>query len=230
MLNELMDCLNRVQLHRDRCDIWSWNHTRNGVYSTNVAYSVSNLPGISTKSSGQQKAKAFKLLWRSFAPRRAQAICWKKFHERLPIKAKNIIPMNGDFTYMLCGASEEDIHHLLFSCQFVFQVWDDTFCWLKCQPVSIVNSDGHFSRFCNQVADRKLKRIATSIWIGVAWTIWKCRNETIFDNIVPILHKVPDELKGTLWSWGSVKFPNVKTLSFSAWLSDPLICCGSIPF
>lgn len=134
-----MEYLNRVQILQDTGDTWSWRHSPNGIYSTNVAYSTSNFLRCSDTPNGQQYHKAFKNVWRSFAPRRTQTIIWKMLHQQLPTKdsliAKNVIISNGDNICALCGSCEEKLYHIFFGCLFAVQIWNEIFQWIKCGAI-----------------------------------------------------------------------------------------------
>lgn len=83
-----------------------------------------------------------------------------------------------------------------------------------------------FLHWCRDFGASKHKKIVSTFWIDTIWTIWKCRNELIFDGIVACLDKVIDELKARLWSWLTVKVPEIKNSTFSEWLLNPVGCCG----
>lgn len=162
------------------------------------AYSTSTFLGLSTSSSVQQRHKAFKAIWWSYAPRRAQAIAWKTLHQRLPmkdnLKAKNIIPADGNSVCVLCGSHKENNQHILFECQFENQIWIEFFQWLKCSTVAPAPLADHLSHFYNLINDGKFKRLAATVWTCIVWMIWNCRNEVILNNSSFNVRKVIDKI------------------------------------
>lgn len=76
-------------------------------------------------------------------------------------------------------------------------------------PISPLST--HFIRHLSLIGPGKRK----------GWLIWKYKNDTIFNNLNPNMHKLLDEAKGRLWSWRPAKFPRVRELSFLGWCADP---------
>ncbi|KAL8527130.1 hypothetical protein ACS0TY_005123 [Phlomoides rotata] len=86
-------------LRRNEDDTWRWRHTSNEIFTTDSAYQNLGSRAVA-ETEDQQWQAAFHRLWKSYAPRRYQAIVWKLLHNRLPTKEKlqrmGIIPVSED--------------------------------------------------------------------------------------------------------------------------------------
>lgn len=82
----------------------------------------------------------------------------------------------------------------------------------------------HFSGLLNGKKERK---VATTLWVGVSWILWKCRNAKIFRNEPVEKVKMFEELKARTWSWIRLKEPKYKDMSFEAWSKDPIKAMSS---
>ncbi|KAL8536827.1 hypothetical protein ACS0TY_012122 [Phlomoides rotata] len=200
----------RYKFYHDRVDMWRWKWASNGIYSSKVAYEIRSRAGDSNQV-GAEEGKVFAKLWKCLAPRKVAIIVWKALKERLATKdnlKKRGINLDVDqATCSLCKEEEETNQHLLW----LHVVWAG-----HCEPKRSLLQH-------SELFGSKNKDIATTIWVGVVWTIWNLRNDVIFNNAQKNIRKIVEEVKGRLWSWISTKRKNGKKFSFMQWIDNPRI-------
>lgn len=62
---------------------------------------------------------------------------------------------------------------------------------------------------CNEIFGRGVKVFAASFWIGVVWTIWKLRNDLIFNEDAPVYSRIVEELKSEMLVLVTYKDPKI---------------------
>ncbi|KAL8524082.1 hypothetical protein ACS0TY_013881 [Phlomoides rotata] len=93
--------------------------------------------------------------------------------------------------------------------------------WNKLVFVSHNNPAPHLLQHCDMLGVSGNKKIASTIWTVIAWTIWKGINERIFNGKQFHTHIAFMEIKAKVWSWFVVKNKLVDNLSFSDWDANP---------
>ncbi|KAL8512922.1 hypothetical protein ACS0TY_019182 [Phlomoides rotata] len=125
-VNILIACIYRNIPRREEQDQWRWRHSVTGCFSTKTAYQQ-HRDGYETGSVTELRRIALNRLWGCHAPRRYQVIIWKLLHERMPTRDKlkliGIIPETEVARCSWGCSAEEDVYHLFFTCQVVWQIW-----------------------------------------------------------------------------------------------------------
>ena len=129
-----------------------------------------------------------KLAWRNVAPPRAQLLIWFILQGRLNTKQRLFrfrFPGVEDELCVLCREEPETIDHIIFHCRFSSNLWyfgckcwNLTFCMPK-DPIScfLTWMDTPFRRFD--------KKIWSSLFYVISWSIWWLRNKVIFEKMKP---------------------------------------------
>ncbi|CAK8566661.1 unnamed protein product [Lathyrus sativus] len=122
---------------------------------------------------------SFKSLWKTVLPAKVQTLSWRLALDRLPTRSnllkRRVFDSEQDLDYVFCSSSLEDVSHLFFSCIKSTQVWNSSLSG-RCQA--------------NRVY---------SIWFITCWSIWRSRNECIFNNVVTEVDNIVFDIK--LYSW-----------------------------
>jgi len=108
------------------------------------------------------------------------------FLERIPTKEnlirRNLAEVVGDSNCVLCLNAVESVKHLFLSCPFSLNLWPATASWLGFLMDDPVDFFDFYLLFRSKANNKKRKKVIMLIWNSVLWTIWKMRNEVIFNQ------------------------------------------------
>ncbi|XP_021971981.1 uncharacterized protein LOC110867158 [Helianthus annuus] len=101
-----------------------------------------------------------------------------------------------------CGAFPEDADHLLVGCTTAKNVWQHIWVWLK---ISIWAQSSTVREVLEGVQDqircKNWKKMVMVVTFATFWSIWRCRNEGIFNgNYIPT-HKAAEMVKEETFIW-----------------------------
>ncbi|KAL8515050.1 hypothetical protein ACS0TY_013944 [Phlomoides rotata] len=82
----------------------------------------------------------------------------------------------------------------------------------------------HFLLFENCLGRGNKAKVATSMWIGIVWSIWTLRNEVIFNKAVINVEKALNKIKINVWYWMVAKEAKISEYSISTWFENPIEC------
>lgn len=126
---------------------------------------------------------AIKGVWRGLVPHRIEVFVWialmGKINTRSKLAALGIIPEENNICPM-CLSSIETSDHLLLHCNVSKQVWN---WWLGLWQINWVfplNLRDAFNQWCWPEKSIFFKKVWTTIFFIILWTIWKERNKRIF--------------------------------------------------
>ena len=166
---ELKLWLTGVQLSQGN-DIWSCPRGtfKAATYYTHVHRSIVVCP-------------LYKWIWKSKCTMKIKMFTWLMISDRLNTRdllQRRHWKVTEDFTCVLCpGRVHEDRDHLFFSCNFSVRIWN--YLQIKWPQLDDLL----------QVAMTTRKDFAqpffTEVVFLACWSIWKVRNDKIFNNINP---------------------------------------------
>ncbi|KAL8544462.1 hypothetical protein ACS0TY_004859 [Phlomoides rotata] len=220
----LIACIDRNIPRREEQDQWRWRHSGTGYFSTKIAFQQ-HRDGQETGSVTELRRMALNRLWGCHAPRRYQVIIWKLLHERMPTRDKlKLIGVIPETEVARCSwgcSAEEDVYHLFFTCQVVWQIWQKIYVWLGTDMVIHQNPATKFLHHGETLGSGKLIPIATTIWVAVTWTMWSHRNNLIFNGNEVNSKRIIFEIKSRSWSWLSVKLKEFREVDAREWFKNP---------
>jgi hypothetical protein len=92
-----------------------------------------------------------------------------------------------------------------------------------------VDCCNHFLKFGDLVRLKKGSgRVSRLIWLATTWSIWKLRNNVIFNGVNPDAFNLVNNIKTISWLWFSGRFGRKANVSFLNWCIDPMGCFASI--
>ncbi|AES95399.1 hypothetical protein MTR_5g025040 [Medicago truncatula] len=98
--------------------------------------------------------------------------------------------------------------------------------WLGLSSVDTYCAQDHFHQFARLGGfPRQSHPILKLIWLSCALTIWKERNNQIFNNNVLPLHQLLDQVKLLSFNWLRRKTINF-AYTYHEWWRHPLFCMG----
>ena len=176
----LISQLQRVVFEPKEADSFIWTPDKSGVYSVKSFYFEM---AKNTMFNSQSPLKGF---WRGLVPYRIEIFVWfatlGKLNTRSKLVRLGIIPAEN-IHCVLCGAEAEESNHLFIHCAFSSEIWR---WWLGLWEVSWAfpnNVRDLFVQWRAPFGDKFFKKIWVAIFFIILWSIWKERNDRIFNGV-----------------------------------------------
>ncbi|KAJ0490856.1 putative RNA-directed DNA polymerase [Helianthus annuus] len=160
--------------------------------------------------------KAFE--WNNWVPKKVGIVAWRAEMERLPTRcalAARSIPVN-DRTCIMCGSYDESSEHLLVSCQFAQMVWQNIALWCSIPPIIAFDLKDMLTLHEVCTVSGKKKKVLHAVILVAIWSIWKSRNEAVFQQKSPNMTKTLDEIKAMAYLWVKNRSRSM-TLTWEDW-------------
>lgn len=145
-----------------------------------------NLSLIPATNSEVIASKTFKWIWNNAAPYRVQCfvsmVSLGKLKTGGSVHRVGILQQPTLSLCKFCGEAVESIDHSLLLCPFSWNVWCLTLQWwglYRITPSSVVSL---FYWWINFKVSHRVTWIWNCIPFAVLWSIWKLRNEHIFQE------------------------------------------------
>ncbi|CAL5363617.1 unnamed protein product [Camellia sinensis] len=187
----------------DQEDNVSWLAGGSGQFSVSSAYQsevVSLDPLLST----------WKLVWNKLAPPKVQFFCWLAWKNRAKtadfLQKIGVLQANVPALCVFCKVENETLCHVLLHYNFVWKVWAAMLNWWKIQGAlpGSVEAALHWWDWHN--LNKKEKMLWKVTPLAIFWSLWKARNECIFQSITPKLEDLCDLIKIRVALWLNHKF------------------------
>jgi hypothetical protein len=140
-------------------------------------------------------------IWKSPAPSKVVAFSWKPLHDRIPTKVnlafRHVLPPEASLNCVLCEGMVESVNHLFIHCAFVSEVWQGLLRWLDFTFVS----PPHWECWNGAQTNKKVRRGYRLIWHAAIWSIWRARNDRIFNNLICGVAELVESIKVLSWRW-----------------------------
>lgn len=218
MLSSLISLLNRFVPKLGVRNSWKWSSSSSGRYITKEAYDYLmarheevNIP--------DDLESGFRMIWNKLAPLKVVGHAWRLLWNRLPTKdnlvRRKILQQHDDTRCVFCSSKEENARHVFFECSISYSVWMEIMKWFNITTALDSSVASNLSSFAQNFRGKRGKLIATCLWLGVVWLLWKWRNDTIFRNLEFSNIKFIEEIKTSTWSWLFTKDKATSRFSFS---------------
>ncbi|GAU34179.1 hypothetical protein TSUD_162800 [Trifolium subterraneum] len=225
-VSQLLSLLENVSLSLEE-DKWHWALDPDGCFSVKSAYD-SLLENLDTSPNlSPYEAKIFSNIWDSPAPLKVVVFSWRLLHDRVPTKenliVRGVLPRESSGSCVWCGDIRESSAHLFLHCKVALVVWYEIFRWLGVVIVIPPNLFTLFDYFSDSARSKKSKKGFLLVWHSVIWTIWKARNNQIFNNVTSDPFELVESAKVLSWRWSADRL-HISPCLFYEWLWDPGIC------
>lgn len=151
------------------------------------------------------KKVVFESVWKSPAPSKVVVFSWQLLLNRIPTKdnllRRRILAPVSLGRCEFCDQVGETAAHLFLHCEWMFKVWSKVGGWLGINFITPQSLFQHFECWNGEIGMRKLRKGFWMIWHAVLWTIWKARNDRIFNTLVKDFGEIVDEIKMLSWNW-----------------------------
>jgi len=172
------------------------------------------------------------LNWKSPAPSKVVVFTWKLLHDRIPTKRnlaiRNSLPSDSSLECVWCNNSVEDSTHLFLHCEGVSMVWCKLMEWVEFNFLIPPNLFILWECWNGAILNKKLRRGVRLIWHAAIWSIWKARNDRIFNNVDIDVEELLESIKVLSWRWCLGRL-NLPACLFYEWNWNPkIVCCGDV--
>ena len=159
--------------------------------------------GTVSEAMNKDQCLGFRQLWDIKIPPRALSFAWRLLWDRLPSKenlSRRQVEIDNDLC-PFCQSKSESASYLFFTCQKVLPLWWEFNSWVRedrvlhCRPMD--NFLQHSAIAGSKVTNRRWK----IWWIAATRSIWKLRNDMIFQNQPFHISKLVDNTNFLTWSW-----------------------------
>lgn len=220
------DCsilLHDVVLQANVHDRWRWMIDPAHGYSVKGTYQFLTMTDVPPERGSAVE------VWHKQAPLKVSLFAWRLFRNRLPTKdnllLRHVLHSDNIACVGGCGSSET-AEHLFIGCAFFGRVWTLVLQWLGLSFVAPVGCRDHYLQF-GHMAGLPLYSHSFSqiVWLACVWTIWKERNNRIFNQNPISVITIADQVKLLSFKWLKAKL-HLFAFSYHDWLQHPLSCTG----
>jgi hypothetical protein len=155
------------------------------------------------------------------------AFTWKALLNRIPTRCnlarRNVLGPEANSTCVLCNRLEESTLHLFIHCDMSSKVWLMLMRWLDRFFISPPNLFVHWACWRTGERNNNVLKGLEVIWLATIWTLWKTRNDKVFNGTISRVDDVVDEVKVLAWRWvlGRIRIP---ACLYFEWCWDPIWC------
>lgn len=186
-------------------DVWCWKLEEKGVFSVNSLYKKLEGSMLEARTISEEQGRVFSSVWKSPAPSKVVAFSWKLLHDRIPSKAnlavRQVLPPEASQDCNLCEGMIESTNHLFLHCGFVSEVWQGLLRWMDLNFVSPPNLFVHWECWSGAESNKKVRNGFRLIWHAAVWSIWRVRNDRIFNGVNCEVVELVEAIKVLSWRW-----------------------------
>ncbi|KAL8246779.1 hypothetical protein R6Q59_007995 [Mikania micrantha] len=141
--------------------------------------------------------------WCKWVPIKVNLLAWRAWHGRLPTM-ENLVKKGIRVDSLLCPLCKECLEsacHLFSSCFVAAMIWHGVSSWCGIQQFFAFETNDLLELFKFAGGCSKKKEVIKAIVMFGLWSIWKARNEEVFNNKRCLFQKVFKELKSLSFIW-----------------------------
>jgi hypothetical protein len=214
----------------DRVDKWIWKLHAINCYTVSSAYCfLTELEHDRHQQLNNNNNNNF--LWLKAVPLKVLIFAWRLFLDRIPTRDKlfqrRVILISDQGCVGNCGSNEVR-EHLFITCSFFGDLWKLVAGWLGISTVFHCQFFNHLHQFGGlRGFSKKTMESMHIIWVSVVWTIWKERNNRIFQRKEDNLLALGERVKLQSFWWLKSKYTNFD-FDYQVWRRSPLTCLNSV--
>ncbi|KAK2429515.1 hypothetical protein P8452_43119 [Trifolium repens] len=207
-------------------DKWVWRMNVEGGFSVHDYYELLFRSFRETHVVDRCEEVAFERVWKCGAPSKVCAFTWQVLLGRIQTTEnlwKRRVLQQHQTNCVFCGVSLETTIHLFLHCPFSSKVWYGLMRWLGFVIIPPPNWVSSFGSLVDHGRGKMGKKGLAIIWCSFLWSIWKIRNDCVFNNIVADVVETLDHAKFQAWKWFMGRVAKSPYLLYE-WNWSPLDC------
>lgn len=202
-LESMVNLLNCMQINFQQSpDHFSWKACNSNSYSVSSMYMLSLIPVSNTEIS---ERKTLKWVWHNVAPFRIQCFIWMVHLGKLKtgehLLRIGVINNHDQALCKFCGRVIESLDHSLLMCQEVWNVWCEILDWWGINWSTPRDLKALFLWWVGTKYKPKIQVIWDCIPHAILWSLWKLRNEHIFQGKTIIWEDLVELIKIRIALW-----------------------------
>ncbi|XP_028114459.1 uncharacterized protein LOC114312434 [Camellia sinensis] len=198
--------LNAPVLREGRRDILSWSADTSGSFSIALAYRWSQL-GLGAIS----KTAAF--IWKNVSPHKVQFFGWLAWKWRVKSSSYlhkiGVLNAGSSVNCTFCNGEVESGLHMLLLCPFSWRIWSKIIEWWGIQWATLRSVSSLLNWWRGWKVSKQLKLIWNVVPLAVLWSIWKQRNDCLFNSAQADVKSLCDSVKVRIAFWTKSSCPAV---------------------
>jgi len=188
-----------------RSDTATWRYEKNGIYSVRSAYRdiIHNTDVLLQ----HRVPRHWSTIWKLKLPLKIKNFLWRICRNclstRMRLLAKGVDCPN---ICVVCNDHDEDGKHLFFECNKSIGCWQRLSLWNSIQQMCSP------SLSCSEVIFVVLQQFDVpqqQIFSVALWSIWKHRNNKVWNNIVETTQQIGERANSFLSSWKNAQVMNL---------------------
>jgi hypothetical protein len=226
LYHNLLEVIRGTSLSGD-VDNWIWVEDGDGTFSVKSCYNL--LSRLASNNTGLSRLDCFVInnIWKSSASSKVCAFAWQAILDKIPLRfnlsRRGVIKPLESKDCVFCRKVEETSQHLFLHCNFALGVWYAIFNWLGFAYISPPNLLISFASMAGMGVSKRRKKGLLLLWQVVLWSIWRARNDRLFNNKEASVYEVVDSIKHIAWKWYLGRIANHPCLLYE-WLMEPWYC------
>jgi len=117
----------------------------------------------------------------------------------------------------------ETTNHLFVHCAFTMGVWNALMRWLGFSFLPQPNLFRHWICWSVAASNNRLRKGYRMIWHAAVWSIWRARNDRIFNYTIAEVEEIVEAVKVLSWRW-TLSHLKVSACLFYEWCWNPKEC------
>jgi hypothetical protein len=185
-------------------DRWVWGPAIDEGFSVKSLYVHLDSILSSYVQRSVEKYFAFRYIWKSGVPSKVSAMAWQLLINRIPTKDnlchRGVISID-EAACPWCSQGIESSCHLFLHCHFSAAVWNALTRWLGVVILIPPNALMAYVTFVTHGSNNKRRKGYSIVWLAFVWSLWKFRNDRIFNNKVASVEEVVGSIQHLSWRW-----------------------------
>jgi hypothetical protein len=183
-------------------DRWVWGPAIDEGFSVKSLYDYLDSSLSIREQCSVEESFAFRYIWKSGVPSKVSALAWQLILNRIPTKDnlyhRGVLSID-EALCPWCSRGIESSCHLFLHCHFPTAVWNALTRWLGVVILIPPNLLLAYVTFATHGSNAKRKKGYSMVWLAFVWSLWKFRNDRIFNNNVASVEEVVDFIQSISW-------------------------------
>lgn len=111
---------------------------------------------------------------------------------------------------VFCKSELESLNHVLLHCSMIWRIWANIVHWWNFSWVIPGSVEELLHWWSSANIKKKVKEIWKTIPLAVMWSMWKIRNECLFNEAQPNLTDLDELVKVRVAMWASYFLKELK--------------------